>query len=130
VNHDYHTAVDNAIDGTDAERVHVEMQAVGYLGSKVHEQAVAVHTGYLQGDGVGEAYAVDGNGGVRVFHYRGGRGVVGIVYANDVVAILAGKAYCLGARTAMQGDVLVLVSLSLVSMNPDSYYLSAWQRFA
>jgi hypothetical protein len=130
VHHDDHTTVYDAVDGANTERVHVEVQSVSYLGGEVHEQTVTVHTGYLQSDRVGETYAVDGYGSVSVFHYRGGRGVVGIVYANDVVAILAGKAYCLGARTAMQGDVLVLVSLSLVSMNPDSYYLSAWQRFA
>ena len=60
MHHDHYLAVNDTVNGTYAQGIHVEVQPVGNLGSKVHEQAMSVYTGNFQCDGVGESDAVYG----------------------------------------------------------------------
>ena len=96
MHHYRHLAIHYAVLGADAEGIHVEVEPVGYLRCEVHEQAVPVHTGYGQCDGIGETDAVYGYGGGGVDLDGRRVGIVGIVDAYHIVAELAGHAYGLG----------------------------------
>ena len=97
MHHYCHLAIHYAVLCADAEGVHVEVEPVGDFRCEVHEQAMSVHTCYGQCDGVGETYAVYGDGGGGVYLYGRCIGIVGIIHVHHIVAELAGHAYGLGA---------------------------------